>query len=291
MQDVQTVAQRIVDNVEEVIVGKHEAVQLTVIALLCQGHLLIEDVPGTGKTMLAKSVAKSLGCIFRRIQFTPDMLPGDITGVAVYNQKTQDFEFRPGPIITQIVLADEINRATPKVQSALLECMDEGQITVDGITHQIPSPFHVLATQNPIEYEGTFPLPETQLDRFMMCVSLGYPSMSDEIDIMERQQYMHPVEQLVPVAGAPDILMLQEAVKSVYVDDLVKQVSGFVASLKQGFVCEHLSIKRFLTDTSLTDEAHDLFVDLDFLGLSGSSPRAADAPKDTAHGKASGNVG
>jgi len=209
--------------VEKVIVGKHTAVELAVIALISQGHLLIEDAPGVGKTMLAHSLAKSIDCTFKRIQFTPDMLPGDITGVSVYNQKTADFEFRPGPVIAQVVLADEINRATPKVQSALLECMAEKQITVDGVTHKMPSPFHVLATQNPIEYEGTFPLPETQLDRFLLRVNLGYPSTRDEIVIIERQQYMHPIERLGPVAEASDILMLQETVKKIYADDLIRQ--------------------------------------------------------------------
>ena len=208
---------------EKVIVGKHTAVELAVIALISQGHLLIEDAPGVGKTMLAHSLAKSIDCTFKRIQFTPDMLPGDITGVSVYNQKTADFEFRPGPVIAQVVLADEINRATPKVQSALLECMAEKQITVDGVTHKMPSPFHVLATQNPIEYEGTFPLPETQLDRFLLRVNLGYPSTRDEIVIIERQQYMHPIERLGPVAEASDILMLQETVKKIYADDLIRQ--------------------------------------------------------------------
>ena len=224
----QQMAERIVDNVEKVIVGKREAIVLAVIALLTKGHLLIEDAPGVGKTMLARSLAKSIDCTFKRIQFTPDMLPGDITGVSVYNQKTADFEFRPGPIVAQIVLADEINRATPKVQSALLECMDEGQITVDGATHQLPPPFHILATQNPIEYEGTFPLPETQLDRFLLRVTLGYPSPTDEIAIMEKQQYTHPIEELSPVANAADVLLLQETVKQIYVDDLVKQ---YIASL------------------------------------------------------------
>jgi len=178
--------------------------------------------------MLARSLAKSLDCTFKRIQFTPDMLPGDITGVTVYSQKTNDFEFRPGPVMAQIVLADEINRASPKVQSALLECMEERQITVDGITHRMPSPFHVLATQNPIEYEGTFPLPETQLDRFVLRISLGYPSVADEVTIMENQQYSHPIEQLEPVANSDDVHLLQTAVKKIYVDDLVKQ---YIASL------------------------------------------------------------
>ena len=224
----QKTAQKLADNVEQVIVGKRKVVELAVIALISKGHLLIEDAPGVGKTTLARSLAKSIDLTFKRIQFTPDMLPSDITGVSVYNQKTTDFEFRPGPIMAQIVLADEINRATPKVQSALLECMEEAQITVDGIPHKMPSPFHVLATQNPIEYEGTFPLPETQLDRFLLRISLGYPSVADEIAIMERQQYSHPIEELGPAVDAADILVLQETVRNIYVDDLVKR---YIASL------------------------------------------------------------
>jgi MoxR-like ATPase len=186
--------------VEQVIVGKHQSVQLTVVALLCEGHLLIEDVPGTGKTMLARSVSKSLGCTFRRLQFTPDMLPSDITGVSVFNQKTREFEFRPGPVMAQIVLTDEINRATPKTQSALLEAMEERQITVDGVTYPMQRPFLVLATQNPIEYEGTFPLPEAQLDRFMMRISLGYPSSDDEITMLNNQQHSHPITRIEQVS-------------------------------------------------------------------------------------------
>jgi MoxR-like ATPase len=219
----QQIAEKIIHNVEKVMVGKREAIELAVIALISQGHLLIEDAPGVGKTMLARSLAKSINCSFKRIQFTPDMLPGDITGVSVYNQKIGDFEFRPGPIMAQLVLADEINRATPKVQSALLEAMEERQITVDGVTHKIPSPFHVLATQNPIEYEGTFPLPEAQLDRFLLRISIGYPSPSEEIAIIERQQYIHPIEQIGPVVDTSDVFMLQETVKNIYLDDLVKQ--------------------------------------------------------------------
>ncbi|MDO8716906.1 MAG: MoxR family ATPase [Dehalococcoidales bacterium] len=221
-------AQKIVDNIEQVIVGKRKAVELAVVGLISKGHLLIEDAPGVGKTILARSLAKSIDCTFKRIQFTPDMLPGDITGVSIYNQKTSDFEFRPGPIVANIVLADEINRATPKVQSALLECMEEGRVTVDGTTYDLPCPFHILATQNPIEYEGTFPLPETQLDRFMLRLSLGYPSLTDEIAIMGNQQYSHPIEQLMPVATSAEVLSLQLVVRKIYVDDLVKQ---YIASL------------------------------------------------------------
>lgn len=224
----QKIATQIVRNVEQVIVGKTPSVELAVIALISQGHLLIEDAPGVGKTMLARSLAKSINCTFKRIQFTPDMLPGDITGVSVFNQKTGDFEFRCGPIMAHLVLADEINRATPRVQSALLECMEEGQITVDGITHKMPAPFHILATQNPIEYEGTFPLPETQLDRFIMRINLGYPSISEEIVIMENQRFSHPIQRLEPVADASALVMLQETVKKIYIDDLVKQ---YIATL------------------------------------------------------------
>ena len=223
MKDIQALAEKIVDNVEKVIIGKREEIQLTVIALLCQGHLLIEDVPGVGKTMLARALAKSIGCTFKRIQFTPDMLPSDVTGVSVFNQKTREFEFRPGPIMAQIVLTDEINRATPKTQSALLEAMQERQVTVDGVTYPIPEPFLVLATQNPIEYEGTFPLPEAQLDRFMLRISLGYPSPEEEIAILDSQRYVHPIETIGQVVDARELLEAQEKVKEVYVDPLIKE--------------------------------------------------------------------
>ncbi len=223
IEEAQQLAEKIIQNVEKVLVGKTEAVRLAVIALISQGHLLIEDAPGVGKTMLARSLAKSINCSFKRIQFTPDMLPGDVTGVSVYNQKIADFEFRPGPLTAQVVLADEINRATPKVQSALLEAMEERQITVDGVTRKMPSPFHVLATQNPIEYEGTFPLPEAQLDRFLLRINIGYPSPTEEIAIIENQQYIHPIEQIDHVVDAADIIKLQETVKKIYVDDLVKK--------------------------------------------------------------------
>jgi MoxR-like ATPase len=223
MQHVQIIAERITTNVEKVIVGKHESVLLTMIALLCEGHVLIEDVPGTGKTMLAKSVSKSLGCIFRRIQFTPDMLPSDVTGVSVFNQKTREFEFRPGPVIAQIVLTDEINRATPKTQSALLEAMEERQITVDGVTYPMEQPFLVLATQNPIEYEGTFPLPEAQLDRFMMRIDLGYPEAGDEITMLDRQQHSHPITRIEQVVSREELLEAQQIIKNVFVNDLVKE--------------------------------------------------------------------
>ncbi len=220
---VQSLSERVVANVERVIVGKRREVQMTLIALLCEGHLLIEDVPGVGKTMLARSIAKSIGCSFRRIQFTPDMLPSDVTGVSMFNQKTREFEFRPGPVMAQIVLADEINRATPKTQSALLEAMEERQMTVDGVTYPMERPFLVLATQNPIEYEGTFPLPEAQIDRFMMRVSLGYPSQADEMRILELQREHHPVQDIGQVVTAEELIAAQDAVKKVYVDDLIKE--------------------------------------------------------------------
>jgi len=223
MNTVQATAEKVINNVEKVIIGKHEEIKLTLVGLLCRGHLLIEDVPGVGKTMLARSIARSIGCTFRRIQFTPDMLPSDVTGVTVFNQKTQEFEFRPGPVMAQIVLTDEINRATPKTQSALLEAMQEHQVTVDGVTYPIPEPFLVLATQNPIEYEGTFPLPEAQLDRFMMRISLGYPSPEDEIAILDSQQYVHPVETLEQAIDVRELLDAQEKVKEIYVDSLVKE--------------------------------------------------------------------
>jgi MoxR-like ATPase len=223
MTAVQTCSENIINNIEKVIVGKRHPVELAIISLLCQGHLLIEDVPGVGKTVLARSLAKSLGCTFSRIQFTPDMLPSDVTGVSIYNQVTTQFEFRPGPIIAQIVLSDEINRATPKTQAALLEAMEEGQITVDGVTHILPRPFMVLATQNPIEYEGTFPLPEAQLDRFLIRLRLGYPELSDEINILERQQFHHPVNDLRQVVPAEELQNVQEAIKSIYVSPAVKR--------------------------------------------------------------------
>ncbi|HLF79245.1 MAG TPA: MoxR family ATPase [Dehalococcoidia bacterium] len=223
MEDPKIIAERILANVEKVIIGKTSEVRLAVICLLCQGHLLIEDVPGVGKTTLARSLAKSTGCTYKRIQFTPDILPSDVTGVSVYNQRSGDFEFRAGPISAQIVLADEINRATPKTQSSLLEAMEERQITVDGITRPLPAPFMVMATQNPIEYEGTFPLPEAQLDRFLMRVHLGYPSNTDEVLMMDAQQVLHPVDSLEQVTDANEILQLQRSIKEIYVDPLIKQ--------------------------------------------------------------------
>ena len=223
MKTLQEFTEKLICNMEKVIVGKREAVQLTVIGLLSQGHLLIEDVPGVGKTMLARSLAQSIGCSFGRIQFTPDLLPSDVTGVSIYNQETGRFEFRPGPIISQIVLADEINRATPKTQSALLEAMQERQVTVDGVTHKLPDLFMVLATQNPIEYEGTFRLPEASLDRFLMRIQIGYPRLEEEIDVLDRQQYRHPIEDLSTVVPAEEVIQAQKVTRSVYVAPAVKR--------------------------------------------------------------------
>ncbi len=223
MKNIQSFCEKLVDNLEKVIVGKGETIRLIVVGLLCQGHILIEDVPGVGKTVLARSLARSLGCSFNRLQFTPDMLPSDVTGVSIYNQAKRVFEFRNGPIFAQIVLVDEINRATPKTQAALLEAMEERQVTVDGTTHTLLRPFMVLATQNPIEYEGTFPLPEAQLDRFLMRVRLGYPEPLDEIEILERQQLRHPIETLKAVIQLDELLETMEAIKQVHVSTSVKQ--------------------------------------------------------------------
>ncbi len=223
MTKIQESGDRVVANVERVIVGKHHEVQLALVALLCRGHLLIEDVPGTGKTVLAKAIARSLGCTFRRIQFTPDLLPSDVTGLSIYNQKTQEFEFRPGPIMSQVVLADEINRATPKTQSALLECMEERQATIDGISHMMPDPFLVIATQNPIEYEGTFALPEAQLDRFMLRLRMGYPTPTEEIVILDEQKRIHPLDALEEVLPVAELRDLQSAIREIYVDASVSE--------------------------------------------------------------------
>jgi MoxR-like ATPase len=221
MSKIQETGDRVLANVERVIVGKHHEVRLALVALLCRGHVLIEDVPGTGKTVLAKAIARSLGCSFRRIQFTPDLLPSDVSGLSIYNQKTQEFEFRPGPIMSQIVLADEINRATPKTQSALLECMEEHQATIDGTTYKMPDPFLVIATQNPIEYEGTFALPEAQLDRFMLRLRLGYPQPIEEIVILDEQKRTHPLEDLEEVLTVAELLEMQAGIREIYVDSSV----------------------------------------------------------------------
>jgi MoxR-like ATPase len=258
MSHVQTITDQLVTNVEKVIVGKTEAVRLTVVGLLCQGHLLIEDVPGTGKTMLAKSLARSVGCSFNRIQFTPDMLPSDVTGVSIFNQKTNEFEFRPGPIMAQVVLTDEVNRATPKTQAALLEAMEERQVTVDGVTHPLPEPFLVMATQNPIEYEGTFPLPEAQMDRFLLRIHIGYPAKAFEVKMLSNQQLEHPIHSLKQVVGVEELLEAQQLVRQIRITD---------------------EIKRYIVDLVDTTRTHDeLYL--------GASPRGSLALFRTAQARA-----
>jgi MoxR-like ATPase len=221
MTNLEQTGEKVLANVEHVIVGKHHEVRLALVALLCRGHLLIEDVPGTGKTVLAKAIARSLGCSFRRIQFTPDLLPSDVTGLSIYNQKTQEFEFRPGPIMSQVVLADEINRATPKTQSSLLESMEERQATIDGTTYAMPDPVLVIATQNPIEYEGTFALPEAQLDRFMLRIRLGYPQPLEEVVILDEQKRHHPLDEIDVVCSVEELRAMQAAIRDIYVDPTV----------------------------------------------------------------------
>jgi MoxR-like ATPase len=223
MASVPQFADRVIGNVETVIVGKRRQIELLLTAMLCQGHVLIEDVPGTGKTMLARSIAASMGIDFKRLQCTPDLLPNDITGVDVFNQRTQSFEFQPGPVFVNVLLADEINRATPRTQAALLEAMQEGQVTTGGVTRRLPAPFLVLATQNPIEYEGTFPLPEAQLDRFLMRLSLGYPATEDEVQILRNLRKRHPIEAIGQVASGDEILALHDVVTDVHVDASLEQ--------------------------------------------------------------------
>jgi MoxR-like ATPase len=230
VQDLAAAVQRVINNVEKVIVGKAESVAFSLIAVICNGHVLIEDVPGVGKTVLTKAIARSIGCTFKRIQFTPDLLPSDVTGVSIYNQKTGNFEFRAGPIMSQIVLADEINRATPKTQSALLEAMEETQITIDGTTYRLPEPFMVMATQNPIEYEGTFPLPEAQLDRFMMNIKLGYPKVSDEMNILDTHQFHHPLDDLEQIMVAEELVVIQKQVRSIHVDPSIREYIVAIAN-------------------------------------------------------------
>ncbi len=222
LQRVQAAAQVIQQNIEKVIVGKKSVVELLTVALLAPGHVLIEDVPGLAKTMLAKSLARSLGCSFQRVQFTPDLLPSDITGVSIFNQKTQEFEYRAGPLMSQIILADEINRAGPRTQSALLEAMEERQVTVDGITRLVPRPFLVIATQNPIELEGTFPLPEAQLDRFLLRVAVGYPEAEEEREVLRRFREADPLETLQPVIAGDEVLALSRACRQVYISPAIE---------------------------------------------------------------------
>ncbi len=223
IHDTSTVLRHIVQQIEQVIIGQRNAVDFAVITLAARGHLLIEDVPGTGKTMLARTLARTLGCSFARIQLTPDLLPADITGSAIFNPRELNFSFHPGPIHAQIILADELNRATPRTQSALLEAMEERQITVDGTTHPLPSPFMVIATQNPVEYDGTFTLPEAQLDRFSMRIRLGYPSSSDELTILRTQRHQHPIDTLTAYTNAQEIIAIQQIVQQVYVDPAIDE--------------------------------------------------------------------
>jgi MoxR-like ATPase len=238
--DVTAKIQALQNNIERVIKGKSQAVELTVLALLARGHLLIEDVPGVGKTTLAQSLAQSLGCSFKRIQFTSDLLPSDIVGVSIYNQQRQDFDFKAGPLFAHIVLADEINRTTPKTQSSLLEAMNDAQVSVDNRTHRLPQPFMVIATQNPWEHHGTFPLPESQLDRFLMRIRIGYPDPLDEKTILERQQLLHPADELEPVLSAQEIVDLQEKAEKVRVEDsLMEYLLAIVSATRRS---EHLSL-------------------------------------------------
>ena len=242
MSDVANTAAKVVANVEKVIIGKRQQIVLSLVAYLSEGHILLEDVPGVAKTMLARALAKSVGCSYKRIQCTPDLLPTDVTGVSVFNQKTAEFEFRPGPVFAQTLLADEINRATPRTQSALLEAMAERRVTVDGQTYTLKPPFLVIATQNPVDHEGTFPLPEAQLDRFLVRLTLGYPSLEEEGKMLERLQHSHPIDDLAPVASAAEWLAGQEAVRDIHVDDKVRRylleiVHATGARSSMGWLC------------------------------------------------------
>ena len=240
MTDVATTAKKIIANVERVIVGKRRQIILSLVSWFCEGHVLLEDVPGVAKTMLARALAKSVGCSFKRIQCTPDLLPSDVTGASIFNQKTTEFEFRPGPIFAQLVLTDEINRTTPRTQSALLEAMAEGRVTVDGVTRELKPPFLIVATQNPIDHEGTFPLPEAQLDRFLMRFSLGYPNMEEELKMLELLRRGNPLDEIQAVVAAEEILAVQRAVREVHVDEKVRR---YLTEIVHGTrACDELSL-------------------------------------------------
>jgi len=240
MGDVATTAKKVLGNVEKVIVGKRRQIILSLVSWLCEGHILLEDVPGVAKTILARALAKSVGCTFKRIQCTPDLLPTDVTGASVFNPRNTEFEFRAGPVFAQIVLTDEINRTTPRTQSALLEAMAERRVTVDGVTHELEPPFLVIATQNPIDHEGTFPLPEAQLDRFLMRFSLGYPTLDEELKMLDMLQRRHPVDDVQPVVSAEELVAAQRAVREVHVDEKVRRyLTQIVHETRK---CEDLSL-------------------------------------------------
>lgn len=240
MSQVQDVSKRIIQNVEKVIVGKRQSLVYSLVCWFCEGHFLLEDVPGVAKTILARSLAKSVGCKFKRIQCTPDLLPSDVTGASIFNQKTSEFEFRPGPLFANLVLTDEVNRTTPRTQASLLEAMAESRITVDGVTHDLAKPFLVIATQNPVDHEGTFPLPEAQLDRFLMKFSIGYPTLDDELTILDRLQLSHPIDDLEPVVSAEEIVKCQQLVREVHVDPKLRKYILQIVHLTRHH--EHLSL-------------------------------------------------